>query len=81
MRVFPQKLINVEVASKPAVESLPELVKVIKEVEGELGDEGRVLVRFSGTQNVCRVMVEGPSDELTQKYCEIVVAAVKQAMG
>jgi len=81
MRVFPQKLINVEVASKPAVESLPELVKVIKEVEGELGDEGRVLVRFSGTQNVCRVMVEGPSDEVTQKYCEIVVAAVKQSMG
>ena len=81
MRVFPQKLINVEVASKPAVESLPELVKVIKEVEGELGEEGRVLVRFSGTQNVCRVMVEGPSDEVTQKYCEIVVAAVKQSMG
>ena len=81
MRVFPQKLINVEVASKPPVESLPGLVKVIKEVEAELGDEGRVLVRFSGTQNVCRVMVEGPSDDVTQKYCETVAAAVKEAMG
>ncbi|MEE9418661.1 MAG: hypothetical protein V3W43_04235 [Desulfatiglandaceae bacterium] len=43
--------------------------------------EKRVLVRYSGTQNLCRVMVEGPTEELTLKYCNQVVKAVKEALG
>jgi len=77
MKVFPQKLINVDVTSKPEISTIPELVRVIDEVEGKLGDKGRVLVRYSGTQNMCRVMVEGPTSEETEKYCSQIVAVVK----
>ena len=63
--VFPQKVINVPVKSKPEISSIPQAVEVIRQVEQELADSGRVLVRYSGTQNVCRVMVEGPGDEIT----------------
>ena len=81
MDVFPQKLINVDVKSKPDIATVPRIVAVIAQVEAELKDEGRVLVRYSGTQNMCRVMVEGPTKEATEKYCELVAGVVKDAIG
>lgn len=81
MDVYPQKLINVEVKRKPEISIVPEVMEAIRQVETELGDQGRVLVRYSGTQNVCRVMVEGPSDDLTEKYCNQVAEAVKTNLG
>ena len=81
MDVYPQKLINVDVKSKPEISTVPDLLEAIKQVEAELGDQGRVLVRYSGTQNMCRVMVEGPSNEVTGKYCQVIADAVKQTIG
>lgn len=81
MDVYPQKLINVEVAGKPDISTLPLVVAAIRDVESALGDQGRVLVRYSGTQNMCRVMVEGPTDELTTQYCRQIVEAVKSSIG
>ncbi len=81
MDVFPQKLINIDVERKPDISTLPQVVQAIQDVESALGDEGRVLVRYSGTQNMCRVMVEGPSDEVTLKYCRQIADAVKEAIG
>jgi len=81
MDVFPQKLVNVEVTDKPEIASVPEIMKAIREVEASLGDEGRVLVRYSGTQNVCRVMVEGPTDDLTEKHCAQIAEVVKAALN
>lgn len=81
MEVFPQRLINVDVPSKPEISTIPELVSVIEEVEKKLGDRGRVLVRYSGTQNMCRVMVEGPTDEETERYCNQIVAVVKEKLA
>jgi len=81
MDVFPQKLINVDVASKPDIQTVPQLVEAIQQVESELGDEGRVLVRYSGTQNMCRVMVEGPTAEITEKYARQLADVVKAAIG
>jgi len=81
MDVFPQKLINVDVKSKPPVEDIPELVEAIKRVEAELGEQGRVLVRYSGTQNMCRVMVEGPTDEITEKYAAQLADVVRNTIG
>ncbi len=80
MDIFPQKLINVEVKSKPEISTIPQVMDAIKQVEMELGEEGRVLVRYSSTQNVCRVMVEGPSDDLTEKYCKQIADAVRSAL-
>ncbi|PKN17724.1 MAG: phosphoglucosamine mutase [Deltaproteobacteria bacterium HGW-Deltaproteobacteria-6] len=77
MDVFPQKLINIDVKSKPDITTLPKLMKIIHQVEQALGEEGRVLVRYSGTQNMCRVMVEGPSRDATEKYCQQIADVVK----
>ena len=81
MDIFPQKLINVDVQCKPDITSVPKLMEVIRQVEGELGEQGRVLVRYSGTQNMCRVMVEGPSDAVTEKYCRQIADVVKSELG
>lgn len=81
MAVFPQKLINIDVKSKPDIETIPEIVQAIKVVEDILGEKGRVLVRYSGTQNMCRVMVEGPTDEETERHCRQVAEVVKAAIG
>ena len=81
MEVYPQKLINVDVRSKPEISSLPKLREVIQQVESELRDDGRVLVRYSGTQNMCRVMVEGPTHELTERYCQQIADVIKEIIG
>ena len=81
MDIYPQELINVDVKSKPVISTLPQVMKVIRKIEKKLGDDGRVLVRYSGTQNMCRVMVEGPSDDVTEKYCNEIADIVKSVLG
>jgi len=81
MEIFPQKLINVDVKSKPDISTLAKVTEAIKQVESELGDNGRVLVRYSGTQNMCRVMVEGPTHEVTEKYCKQIAEVIKKTIG
>ncbi len=81
MDVFPQKIINVPVSQKPDIQAIPAIVEVIKSVEEKLKDKGRVLVRHSGTQPLCRVMVEGPSMDETEKYCSLIADMVKNKIG
>ncbi|MBW1689365.1 MAG: phosphoglucosamine mutase [Deltaproteobacteria bacterium] len=81
MKVYPQKLINVDVKDKPDLSTVPEIAQAIKGVEAELGDGGRVLVRYSGTQNMCRVMVEGPTDEQTERYCRLIAEVIEEQIG
>jgi phosphoglucosamine mutase len=81
MDVFPQKLINIDVKSKPEISAISGLREIIEQVERSLGEEGRVLVRYSGTQNMCRIMVEGPSKEITEKYCRLIADVVKSQIG
>ena len=81
MDIYPQKLINVDVKRKPEVSSIPAIVQAIRDVEHALGEDGRVVVRYSGTQNLCRVMVEGPSDAITEKYCRQIADVVKASIG
>lgn len=81
MTVFPQALINVTVKSKPEISSLPVVQEAIRSVEKDLGKKGRVLVRYSGTQPICRVMVEGPTEEKTQRYCKQIADIVKNEIG
>ena len=78
---YPQVLINVDVHSKPDIESVPEIVDAIKSVESELGDRGRVLVRYSGTQPICRIMVEGPSEGDTKRYCQQLFDIINKNIG
>lgn len=77
VRIYPQLLKNVRVADKKAVRENPEVVKAIAAVEKALGDEGRILVRESGTEPVIRVMVEASGDDLCRKYVEQVTSVME----
>ncbi|MCD6570864.1 MAG: phosphoglucosamine mutase [Deltaproteobacteria bacterium] len=81
MKVYPQRLINVEVTSKPDISTIPEIMNIIKGVEKKLGNKGRVLVRYSGTQQMCRVMVEGPSEKDTEVYCNKIADVIIEKIG
>ena len=81
LKLAPQKLVNVELASRPPLESLPAVQAAVRAAEKELGQDGRVLVRYSGTQNLCRVMVEGPTDEMVGRLCDAIAAALKREIG
>jgi phosphoglucosamine mutase len=81
MKAFPQKLINVDVKSKPELSTIPEITLAIRNAEAQLGTRGRVLVRYSGTQNMCRVMVEGPTDQDTQKYSMRIAEVIRKQLG
>jgi len=75
--IFPQTLVNVDVVRKPNINAVPELVEAIEAVEAELGEQGRVLVRYSGTQNMCRVMVEGPTQADTDRLADQIADVVR----
>ena len=76
--IYPQMLTNVRVASKPAARQDEEVQQTVKAVEEELADEGRILVRESGTEPVIRIMVEAQSDALCKKYTDQVVEVLKR---
>ena len=81
LKMSPQVLINVDVASRPPLKDLPGVQAAIGAAEKELGADGRVLVRYSGTQNMCRVMVEGPTEEMTTRLANQLAEAVKTEIG
>lgn len=80
MRPFPQVLVSVPVQIKPPLSEVPEVERVIKEIEAVLGRRGRVLVRYSGTEPVCRVMVEGESKAEIEGYAARIAEVIKQAL-
>lgn len=81
MSVFPQTLLNLEVTEKPDLRMVPGVAEEIRAVEEKLGEKGRVLVRYSGTQPLCRVMVEGPTPEETDGHCRHLIEVIRNAIG
>jgi phosphoglucosamine mutase len=81
MTIFPQVLMNVEVKHKPDLRTVPDIKDAIKSIEKSLGAKGRVLVRYSGTQQICRIMVEGPTIDETRRYCQHLSDIVKDILG
>ncbi len=77
----PQVLKNLRVSQKPPLQSMPNVVEAIGVAEKALEGRGRVLVRYSGTEKKCRVMVEGDSMSVINEHADNVVAAVKDAIG
>ena len=74
---YPQVLKNVRVKSKPDAQNDPDVQLKVLEVGKKLGDEGRILVRESGTEPVIRVMVEAGSDEICEKYVDSVIDVIR----
>lgn len=78
---YPQTCVNIKVASKPSLESLSPVQEAIKNVENILGDSGRILVRYSGTENICRVMVEGTKQKQVIQLAQGVAQAIHEEIG
>jgi len=81
LKIFPQKIVNIPVKSKPALDSLPEVARALKEAERALGDSGRVVLRYSGTEPLARVMVEAEREEDVRRWTETLAAALRSAIG
>ncbi|MBR1822246.1 MAG: phosphoglucosamine mutase [Clostridia bacterium] len=75
---YPQVLKNVRVKSKPDAQNDPDVQAAVKKVAEALGDDGRILVRESGTEPVIRVMVEAGSDEICEKYVDDVIWVIEK---
>ena len=79
--VFPQLLVNVRIGARRPLEELPALQSVIADCEKDFGSNGRVLVRFSGTEPLARVMVEGNDEAKVEYHANAIAATLQQAMG
>jgi phosphoglucosamine mutase len=78
---MPQLLLNEKVSSKPAIESLPRYREAAARATEELGDRGRILVRYSGTENLVRVMVEGEDEAQIQRVAATLRDVLKEEIG
>ena len=81
MTLFPQVLISVAVKTKPEISSVPELEEALQKVETSLGQRGRVLLRYSGTEPVCRIMVEGEHQEEIETYARQIADVIREQLN
>lgn len=81
MSIYPQILINVDVREKPELETLPSVISAIKDAEARMAGKGRILVRYSGTQPMCRVMVEGQCKNETENICKEIADVINAVIG
>ena len=81
MTSLPQVLVNVKVREKANLNDIPDVKKLIDSVEAELGDKGRILIRYSGTEPLLRVMIEGENQQRIESLARQIGAAVKQQIG
>jgi phosphoglucosamine mutase len=80
-RRFPQVARNVRVSRKPAIETVPEIVEAVRRAEEDLRGRGRIVVRYSGTEPLARVMVEAEDPDLTARTAALVAGAIERALG
>ncbi|MDX2479575.1 MAG: phosphoglucosamine mutase [Desulfuromusa sp.] len=81
MTSLPQVLVNVQVRKKADLKKITPLKEIIAQVEAELGDKGRLLVRYSGTELLLRVMIEGEDQTLIEAQAERVACAIREHLG
>jgi phosphoglucosamine mutase len=81
MEHYPQKLVNVPVEGKKSMDSVPEIVKLQKDLEQRLGEEGRMVIRPSGTEPVIRVMVEGADREVIEEVAYAMASCIEKHLG
>jgi phosphoglucosamine mutase len=81
LEIYPQKLVNVRVREKKGLLELPAVASEIRRVEEVFGSAGRVLVRFSGTEPLARVMVEGPNLEQVESFSASIADVIRREMG
>jgi phosphoglucosamine mutase len=81
LKVFPQVIVNVKVREKKPLESIPTVAAKILAAEEELRDSGRVVIRYSGTEALARVMIEAESEEAMRRHADAIAEAIRAELG
>jgi len=81
LKVFPQVIVNIKVREKRPLDSIPAVAAAIHAAEVELRDSGRVVIRYSGTEALARVMIEAESEAAMQHHAEAIAAAIRHELG
>ena len=81
LKDYPQTIVNVKVRSKPPLDSLPELTRALSQAQSALGETGRIVLRYSGTEPLARVMVEAEHDSDVQRYSQSLANVLRAAIG
>jgi phosphoglucosamine mutase len=81
LKDYPQVIVNVKVKAKPPLESIPGVARALSEAESTLGDNGRVVLRYSGTEPLARVMVEAEHQKDVDHFAKSIADAVREAIG
>ncbi len=81
LKVFPQVIVNVKVREKRPLESIPAVAASIRAAEQELEDTGRVVIRYSGTEPLARVMIEAESEEAMRRHADAIANAIRSELG
>jgi phosphoglucosamine mutase len=81
LKVFPQVIVNVKVQEKRPLESIPTVAATIRAAEEELKDSGRVVIRYSGTEALARVMIEAESEGAMQRHANAIADAIRAELG
>ena len=78
---FPQIVVNVRVKDKPAWETLPDVMKLVQDVETKLNGQGRVLLRYSGTESKARLLIEGPDSDQIKLFADEIAGRIREKIG
>lgn len=81
LKVFPQVIVNVRVRERRPLEGIPSIAELIRRAEDELGDLGRVVIRYSGTEPLARVMIEAESEDAMRKHADAIAEAIRVELG
>jgi phosphoglucosamine mutase len=81
LKDYPQIIVNVKVRSKPPLDTLPEVSRALNDARSALGESGRIVLRYSGTEQLARVMVEAEHDSDVQRYSESLANALRSSIG
>jgi phosphoglucosamine mutase len=81
LKVFPQVIVNVKVREKKPLDSIPSVAAAIREAEDALKDTGRVVIRYSGTEALARVMIEAEDEAAMKQHSEAIAAAIRAELG
>jgi len=81
LKVFPQVIVNIKVREKKPLESIPAVAAKIRAAEEDLKDSGRVVIRYSGTEALARVMIEAESEEAMRRHADAIAEAIRAELG
>ena len=81
LKVFPQVILNVRVREKKPFEDIPAVAELIRAAEAELADSGRVVIRYSGTEALARVMIEAEDENRMRTLAEGIAEAIREELG